>query len=94
MKCPILISVLICLVTFAGCATRKSTRSVGPDLGAAIRTNQGIIDNLTSAQQDDKEIKKAITALQASNLFLHKLHGDMTSNLDRADYKTSVLLQK
>ena len=93
MKCPTLIIALICLHFFAGCATRKTTRSAGPDLTGAIKTNQGIIDSLTSAQQDDKAIKVAITALQASNLALHKLHGDMTSNLDRADYKTSILLK-
>ena len=93
MKCLNLITALICLLSFAGCATRKTTRPVGPDLSAAIKQTQGIIESLTAAQQDDKAVKKAITALQASNLALHKLHGDMTSNLDRADYKTSILLK-
>jgi hypothetical protein len=93
MKCRSLITVLIFLLTFAGCATRKATRPAGPDLSAAITANQGIIESLTAAQQDDKAVKQAITALQESNLALHKLHGDMRSNLDRADYKTSILLK-
>jgi hypothetical protein len=93
MKCLSPVIALIFPLIFAGCATRKSIRSVGPDLSAAITANQGIIDNLTAAQQDDKAVKQAITALQASNLALHKLHGDMRTNLDRADYKTSVLLK-
>lgn len=93
MKCPNLIFALIVLLSFAGCATRKQTRTAAPDLVAAISTNQGIIENLTAAQEDSKAVKKAITALQASNLALHKLHGDMTSNLDRADYKTTQLLK-
>ena len=93
MRHAFLVAALICLLSSVGCATRKSTRPVGPDLSAAITTNQGIIDNLTAAQQDDKAVKQAITALQASNLALHKLHGDMRTNLDRADYKTSVLLK-
>ena len=93
MKCRLLIIVLIFPLIFAGCVTRSKTRSAGPDLTGAIKTNQGIIESLTSAQQDDKAVKQAISALQASNLALHKLHGDMKNNLDRADYKTSLLLK-
>lgn len=86
------IALLIAVLALAACQHAPQKRTT-PDLSSAILTNQGIIDSLTAAQQDDKEIKKAISALQSSNLALHRLHGDMTSNLDRADYKTSVLLK-
>ena len=84
--------VAIYLAGLTGCATHKIHASA-PDLTGAIKTNQGIIESLTAAQQDDKEIKLAITALQASNVALHRLNASMTSNLDRADYKTSILLK-
>ena len=90
MKCSLaLIALLLC-----ACSTSAPHRpAAGPDLSGAIQTNQRVIASLTSAQEDNKAVKKAITALQASNFALHKLNSASLSNLDRADYKTSILLK-
>jgi len=93
MKCPTLIIALTCLLSFAGCVTHRITRSAAPNLQAAITTNQGIIDSLTSSQQDSAAMRQAITALRDSNAALHRLNSAMQSNLDRADYKTAILLK-
>jgi uncharacterized lipoprotein YajG len=94
MKCLNLITVLICLLSFVGCATRKATRYVGPDLGAALARSQGITETISLAEGDSKEIKRAILSLQESNKVLHKLNGEAVLILDRADYKTRKLLEK
>ena len=82
----------ILLLLLTSCASVKP-HSAKPDLSAAISHNQSVIDSLTSSQQDSAAIRKAISALQASNIALHKLSADMTGNLDRADYKTAILLK-
>ena len=90
MKC--LIPALIALALSA-CSTPSHIAASKPDLAAAIKTNQSVIDNLTSAQQDSMAIQQAISALRASNIALHKLSVAMSANLDRADYKTAILLK-
>ena len=94
MKCPILIIALTCLLSCAGCATRKTTRSADPDLSGAVKRSADITETISLAESDNKEIKRAIMSLQASNKTLHKLNGETVLILDRGDYKIRKLLEK
>ena len=96
MKCPILflIIALTCLLSFAGCATRPATRPAGADLAGNIQRSKSITETISLAESDNKEIKRAILSLQASNKTLHKLNGETVLILDRGDYKVRKLLEK
>jgi hypothetical protein len=84
---------LLSILALAGCVSNE-TPHTGPDLSAAIAHNNEMIGSLSSAQADSAKVKEAIAALQASNAALHRLNNEMASNLDRADYKTALLLKK
>jgi len=91
-----LIIALCCLgmVFLCGCQHTSAKRLNSPDLAAAVGQNKGIFTGITSAQSDNKEIKRAVGRLKGGNESLRQSNTDILGNLDRADYKIQRLLQK
>jgi len=92
MKCQAILA-LICL-SLCACSTARHRAATSPDLSSTIKRSSDITETISLAQEDSKEIKRAIRSLQESNVLLRKLNGDAVIILDRSDYKTRLLLEK
>jgi len=84
----------LCMAFLCSCQHAPRRAASGPDLGAAVKRSRNITETISLAESDNKEVKRAILSLQASNKVLHKLNGETVLILDRADYKTQKLLGK
>jgi hypothetical protein len=84
--------VLMLLVTFAGCAGRR-TAAHSPQLTGAIGKSEDVTNTISLAQGDNKEVKRAIGGIQGHSSEVRRLHLESMSALDRIDYKATILLK-
>ena len=95
MKCPnhLLISALIALA-FSACSTGPRRAAPSPQYSGVVTKAGDAAASLTQAQSDNKEVKKAIQLVREYNLKMSTRASRMNDLLDKADYKTSKLLEK
>lgn len=91
MKWPLL---ALTALAICACSTARPRAASSPNLTAAMKRSTDITETINLAESDNKEIKRAILSLQASNKVLRKLNGETVLILDRGDYKIQKLLEK